>query len=561
MNKDTEYGSERKTAEKPRWDNWHVRLPNPKDQQKAIDLFQRSGAQTKSDFVRGRILGESFKVITVDKSAVEYYRKLSELTAQIHKIGVLYNQTVRAINSYHSIKTAQILLEKLEHLSDQIITLQEQAISLTIDYRKKMIAKISATENLGGALGYNFKKVEKREASILLAQGLFQNKEGTYTMAEVFADMQAVIPEKCRTKKMVFHCSLNPHPDDKISDEQLVQVAREYMEALGYGKQPYIVFKHNDIAREHIHIVSLRVDFDGNKINDKFEGRRSKKITNALEKKYNLIPSSKVSERTTTETPKVNVVQGNIKEQVANTVRSAMKHYTFCSLGELNAVLRKYNLAVEEVKTEYRGKQYDGLVYVPTDDKGNKVSTPIHASDIGRGVGYTAVQNKMLKSKQMVKPLIPTVRRKVLEVMRTSPHTEERLRQRLEKQGLQVVIRKNDNGRIYGITFIDDEKGIALNGSRLGKGYAANKFNEYFSNPENNPFLDESLYGKIDTTFQQQMQTIQSDEQESDNLVDEFIDNMVGESFSSSGNDDWKEAAWQRKLRKQSKVKLKRRKR
>ena len=57
------------------------------------------------------------------------------------------------------------------------------------------------------------------------------------------------------------------------------------------------------------------------------------------------------------------------------------------------------------------------------------------------------------------------------------------------------------------------------------------------------------------------LQTIQSDEQESDNLVDELIDNMVGESFSSSGNDDWKEAAWQRKLRKQSKVKLKRRKR
>jgi len=109
----------------------------PKDQQRAIDLFHKSGAETKSDFVRGRILGESFKVITVDKSAVEYYRKLSELTVQIHKIGVLYNQTVRAINSYNSVKTAQILLEKLEHLSAQIITLQEQAINLTIDYRKK----------------------------------------------------------------------------------------------------------------------------------------------------------------------------------------------------------------------------------------------------------------------------------------------------------------------------------------------------------------------------------------------------------------------------------------
>ena len=424
-----------------------------------------------------------------------------------------------------------------------------------------MIAKISATENLGGALGYNFKKVEKGEANILLAAELYQNKEGRYTMEEVFADMEALIPKKCRTKKTVFHCSLNPHPDEKLSDETLVKIAKEYMEALGYGKQPYIVFKHNDIAREHIHIVSLRVDSRGQKTNDRFEKRRSKKITDALETRFGLIPSSKVTDKAMKETPKVDIGKGNIKEQVASVVRTVLKHYRFCSLGELNAVLSKYNLATEEVKTEFRGKKYNGLVYVPTDDKGNKVSTPIHASDIGRGVGYTAVQNKMLKSNQMVKPLIPTVRRKVLEVMRTSPQTEERLRQRLEEQGLRVIIRKNEGGRIYGITFIDDEKGIALNGSRLGKGYVANKFNEYFSNPEKNPFLDESLYGKIDTTFQQQMQTILSDEQESDNLVDELIDDMVGEAFSASGNDDWKEAAWQRKLRKQSKISLQRRKR
>ena len=120
-----------------RWDRWDTRLPSPKDQQKVIELFHKSGAKSKSDFVRGCILGEKFKVITVDKSAVEYYRKLSELTAQIHKIGVLYNQAGRAINSYHSVKTAQIMLEKLEKLSAQIIALQEQAIHLTIDYRKK----------------------------------------------------------------------------------------------------------------------------------------------------------------------------------------------------------------------------------------------------------------------------------------------------------------------------------------------------------------------------------------------------------------------------------------
>ena len=425
-----------------------------------------------------------------------------------------------------------------------------------------MIAKISATENLGGALGYNFKKVEKEEASILLVAELYQDREGHYTKGEVFTDMQAVIPEKCRTKKMVFHCSLNPHPDEKLSDETLIQIAKEYMEALGYGKQPYIVFKHNDIAREHIHIVSLRVDSRGQKINDRFEKRRSKKITDALERKFGLIPSSKVSEKVVTETPKVDTTKGNIKEQVASVVRRVLKHYRFCSLGELNAILSAYNLAVEEVKTEFRGKKYDGLVYVPTDDKGNKAGTPIHASDIGRGVGYTAVQNRIQKSKQTIKPLIPTVRKKVLGIMCTSPRTAEEFRQRLEEQGLRVVIRKNESGRIYGITFIDDEEGVALNGSRLGKGYAANVFNAYLSNPTHNPFLDEALYGSPSVHLEQSptVQPSQQNTEEGDNLVDELIEDVIEGSFTYTGNDDWKEAAWQRKLRRQSKVKLRRRK-
>ena len=425
-----------------------------------------------------------------------------------------------------------------------------------------MIAKISSTENLGGALGYNFKKMEKGEANILLAAELYQSKEGRYTMEDVLADMEALIPKKCRTEKTVFHCSLNPHPDEKLSDERLTQIAKEYMEALGYGKQPYIVFKHNDIAREHIHIVSLRVDSRGQKINDKFEKRRSKQITDDLERKYSLIPSSKVTDREMEEVSKIDTTKGNIKEQVAETLRSILKHYEFCSLGELNAILSVYNLAVEEVKTEFRGKKYEGLVYVPTDGKGNKVSSPIHASDIGRGVGYTAVQNRIQKSKQGIKPLLPIFRNKVLQAMRISPRTEKDLQSRLEEQGLRVVIRKNEGGRIYGITFIDDKEGIALNGSRLGKGYAANVFNSYFLNPYHNPFLDETLYRNPFVRFEPSstVQPSQQNTEESDNLVDELIEDMADGSFLSTGNDDWKEAAWQRKLRKLSKVNIRRRK-
>ncbi|QUB73882.1 relaxase/mobilization nuclease domain-containing protein [Prevotella melaninogenica] len=426
-----------------------------------------------------------------------------------------------------------------------------------------MIAKISATENLGGALGYNFKKVEKGEANILLAAELYQSKEGRYTMEDVLADMEALIPKNCRTKKTVFHCSLNPHPDEKLSDETLSQIAKEYMEALGYGNQPYIVFKHNDIAREHIHIVSLRINGEGKKINDKFEKRRSKQITDVLERKYGLIPSSKVRDNVETKTPKVNIDRGNIKEQVASILRMVLKHYCFCSLGELNAILSAYKLAVEEVKTEFRGRKYNGLVYLPTDGKGNKAGTPIHASDIGRGVGYTAVQNRMQKSKQAVKPLVPTIIGKVLQTMRTSPKTEEELRQRLEVQGLRVVIRKNESGRMYGVTFIDDKEGIALNGSRLGKGYAANVFNTYFSNPTHNPFLDETLYGCPSVHLEQSatVQSLRQNTEEGDNIVNELIEDMANGSFLPMGNDDWKEVAWQRKLRRQNKVNLKRRKR
>ena len=427
-----------------------------------------------------------------------------------------------------------------------------------------MIAKISSSENLAGALGYNFKKVVSGDASILLAEGLYANPGGGYTMEEVLSDMQAAIPKKCRTKNVVFHCSLNPHPDEKLSDEQLTQIAQEYMQILGYGEQPYIVFKHNDIAREHIHIVSLRVNSAGEKINDKFENRRSKRITDLLERKYGLIPSTPSKEqRTNAPASQEHLPLDNIRSEMAQTLRGVLMHYHFCSLGEFNAVLRRYNLAVEEVKTSYLGKQYDGLVYVSTDDKGNKVGIPIHASKIGRGVGYAAVQHKMKQSKQSIKPFIAGIRQRVLAVMRTPPHSEEDLLTRLQEQGLRCMIRKNDSERIYGITFIDDNLGIALNGSRLGKGYAAKQFEAYFSAPESNRFLDEKLYGHLSSPWEAPKglaDSIPLLAEGSDNPMESILDELIGDLPLTTGNDDWKEASWQRKLRRRHRLRLKRRK-
>ena len=121
-----------------------------------------------------------------------------------------------------------------------------------------MIAKISSSENLAGALGYNFKKVVSGDASVLLAEGLYANPEGGYTMEEVLSDMQAAIPKKCRTKNVVFHCSLNLHPDEKLSEEQLTQIPQEYMQALGYGSQPYIVFKQHCLKSLQLRLLLLK---------------------------------------------------------------------------------------------------------------------------------------------------------------------------------------------------------------------------------------------------------------------------------------------------------------
>ena len=427
-----------------------------------------------------------------------------------------------------------------------------------------MIAKISSSENLAGALGYNFKKVVSGDASVLLAEGLYANPEGGYTMEEVLSDMQAAIPKKCRTKNVVFHCSLNPHPDEKLSDEQLTQIAQEYMQALGYGEQPYIVFKHHDIEREHIHIVSLRVNSAGEKINDKFENRRSKRITDHLERKYGLIPSTPSKEqKTNSPTSQENLTSDNIRSEIAQMLRGVLEHYHFCSLGEFKSILGVYQLTIEEVKNTYRGREYNGLVYAPTDKAGNKLCPPLHASKIGRGVGYTALQSKMRQSKQRIKPFLPEIRQRVLAVMRSSPRTEEELLASLNKSGLRCLIRKSEGGRIYGITFIDNTLGIALNGSRLGKGYAANRFEAYFSAPESNRFLDEKLYGHLSSPWEAPKDLAQSISlltEESGTTIEVILDEFIGDVPLTTGNDDWKEATWQRKLRRQHQLRLRRRK-
>ena len=412
-----------------------------------------------------------------------------------------------------------------------------------------MIAKISSPSRLAAALGYNFKKVEKHEASVLLVQGLFHDQNGAYSRAQVLADMLRTIPERCRTKKTVFHCSLNPHPDEKLSDEALSRIAAEYMEALGYGVQPYIVFRHNDIPRAHIHIVSLRVDSNGRKINDRFERRRSKRITDALEAKFGLMPSSpsQKKEGVSAQPSAVDINAGDIKRQVAATVQYVLGRYAFQSVGEMNLLLARFRVTAEEVKTERKGRPFDGIVYAATDADGHKICTPIKASEIGRQVSYAALRRHFEQSKSVVRERSGAIRRAIADVMQTSPDRAEFI-DRMRGRGIEAVTRINAAGRLYGITFIDDANGIALNGSRLGKGFAANMFNAYFVGGAN-PFIDEGW------PKEKEEQTAAVDElTESPN---DMPPTEIDLSLQVHGA-DLRELAFQRRLRNRARVRLRR---
>lgn len=121
-----------KTEKMPdKWDRWNVRLPNPEDQIRVIESFKRSGCDTKSDFVRKMILREDFRVLTVDGSMMEYTTKLTDFIFAVNKIGVLYNQAVRAINKYHSEEKAYQLLNNVNDLQMKIMDKLLEVINLT----------------------------------------------------------------------------------------------------------------------------------------------------------------------------------------------------------------------------------------------------------------------------------------------------------------------------------------------------------------------------------------------------------------------------------------------
>ena len=215
---------------------------------------------------------------------------------------------------------------------------------------------------------YNKEKVDKNEAEVLLWQKMLEPFD-KYGRMDVDACMESFRPYLEANRRMtntVFHVSLNPSPEDRLTDERLRDIAREYMERMGYGEQPYIVFKHKDISREHLHIVSLRVDEQGRKLPHDFEARRSMEILRDLERKYGLHPSIKGEEQADRlGLRKVNYKEGNVKQQISSVVRSCLCNYKCSSYGEFRTLLERFNVSVEERTGTIDGRDYAGVIYGP----------------------------------------------------------------------------------------------------------------------------------------------------------------------------------------------------
>lgn len=362
-----------------------------------------------------------------------------------------------------------------------------------------MIAKIAHGTHLPGALYYNEHKVDQGNATILLLHNMQETVDNKYTVPQLMRSFEPYLFANKKTEKPALHISLNPDPNDVVTDEKFIQMAQQYMMDMGYGEQPYIVFKHHDIERTHIHIVSTNVDRMGRKISDTYEKRRSMDACRKLEQQFKLHQATEKTEHNNKELFKrVDYRSGSVKSQIASVVRYLPKYYQFSTFGTYNALLSLFNITAEQVTAEKDGQTRRGLLYFAIDKNGEKASPPFKSSLFGKAAGLDALQQHFQSSKtNMGNSKARIILKSTVEIALHSNKTEAEFKQQLKEQGINTFVRRNPEGRIYGITFIDHQSRSVWNGSQLGKDLSANVFNEKWRNSRE-PFDNTNTLEKKD---------------------------------------------------------------
>ena len=380
-----------------------------------------------------------------------------------------------------------------------------------------MVAKVNSGRNILGILNYNENKVKEGMAKCI-HENMFGQDVEKLTFKAKLKGLENFIHRNRRATTKAVHISLNFHPTDQVNKELLGEIASTYMEKIGFGNQPYLVYQHFDAAHPHIHIVTTNIQSDGKRILLYNIGKnQSEKARKEIEKTYNLVRAGGQKQDQNNilspiELERVTYGKSETKRSISNVVRTVVRSYKYTSLPELNAVLGQFRVMAYKGSEVSQMSKRKGLLYRVIDSSGKKVGVPIKASSI-YGKPTLAYLEKQFKLNQaLCQPHKQRLRKCIDETFAGKASiTKSAFVKALHKESINVVFRQNDDGRIYGITFVDNKTKVVFNGSDLGKAYGAKAITERLSNlrvPDHH--INPSPH-HIDQSFDLGMELIASD--------------------------------------------------
>lgn len=397
-----------------------------------------------------------------------------------------------------------------------------------------MVARINASKSLRNALHYNENKVRQSAATLIHSKN-FAKDTDQLNINDKLGTLQRLAAMNERTKVNSVHISLNFDPSEKFDDNTLQRIAESYMQKIGFGEQPYLVYKHVDASHPHIHIVTTNIKRNGKRIALHNIGKnQSEKARKQIEKDFNLIRADSKQRQQVYSIKPVNAEKllygksaaSGTKRAIANVLDVVLPKYKYTSLPELNAVLRQYNITADQGSKESRIYKAGGLVYRVLNEKGEKVGVPIPASHIYNKPTLKSLEKNFQKNQVARRPHMQRVRNSVDYILATKGRiTLPELQNLLQKDHIALVIRQNAQGIIYGLTYVDHKTQSVFNGSDLGKPYSANQLQERIQQspfmrqiapqitPNNNiptnkeSALSDSLKGAIDLVFEVEKET------------------------------------------------------
>ena len=341
-----------------------------------------------------------------------------------------------------------------------------------------MVAVINTGHSVRSIFTYNENKVKEGVAQCI-GEGNYPAAAADLNQAMKLNRLLHQNALNANVKRNSVHISLNFHPSENYSTEKLLRIAGAYMEKIGFGEQPYLVYWHNDAGHPHIHLVSIKVREDGSRIDMQNIGKnQSEKARKEIEKEFRLVPAQG---RGTEEIPfikpawagRVLYGRSESKKAMSGVLQAVLFNYKYGSLSELNAVLQLYNIRADRGSEESRIFKTGGLVYRILDKEGKPTGVPIKASDFAMKPTLAFLERRYALSSTDKVFEKNRIRSAVDGALLRREMDLEKLVSVLHKEGIDMVLRKSSAGQLYGITYVDHLSKCVLNGSALGKKYSA----------------------------------------------------------------------------------------